>query len=245
MYPTLTAVTPVAPGTPHAWLGQMVRTLSLNHTHVNIMFACDEDTAIMVRDVMRPGDDVVITPSTNVAEVRNLALQESESKYVAQFDADDVHLPGAVDHMVEILEGTNLSAVYGQAIDVTPQLEPLSSPPLAELVWRVADLAAFRQSTRSEDRPLGVYPMLACCGVMRRSDMGVGWDEGAAGGRYYEDNPLLLRLAARGGIGTTGRATLLYRRHDTSLTAQGAGTLPPEVEDSLRRAETEAGYNHV
>lgn len=215
----------------------MSHTLRRNDVEVEVVFAGPATAGPAMREAKLPGDTIIITETTNVAEARNIALEYADGDVIAQFDADDIHFPHAVDHLVDTLYHRGVSAVYGTAIDVDEDLIPQPSPTFPTGLWDVQALARFRNSHRSKVRPMGVYPLLPCAGVMRRDHMGGGWDESLCGGRYYEDNPLVLRLAAHSCILTVPTPTIMYRNHPSSLTATRAPSDVAEVEAALQKAE--------
>lgn len=217
----LTAITPVGPRFNYDWLTEMRDSLidGNNGIHVAINYVCPANVATEIRHLARGEDEVIADNSTNVAHCRNLALLYSRSAYIAQFDSDDVHIHGGATHLVEMLEDNpDISAAYGAALDVTPTIGALPSPPPQSRVWDMKGLEEYRISHINERPPIGFYPMLGCAGVIRRTCIGEGWDESGSG-RFYEENNLIRRLANRGGIATTTRLTLLYRRHKDSLIA--------------------------
>lgn len=238
----LTAITPVGPLSRADWLHAMVTSLREGNPGlaVEVVFIAHRDVETAVQTVATRHDTVLTTTSRNVAHCRNMGLRKSNARYVAQFDADDVHIPGGATLLVEHLDThTSTPAAYGAAQDVNVNLEPLGEMPMVEKLWNVSQLAQFRASTIDTRPPMGFYPMLGCAGIIRKSTIGDGWDERGSGS-LYEDNELLIRLAASGGVQTLNRPVLLYRKHETSLMATRNTT--DEMRAAARLKELEQQY---
>lgn len=223
--PRIDAITPVAPGTPMRWVEERNRTLAMNRTTIGVIYIADAETSRDLRRLSQVLPTTIIEDGRrNVAALRNAALQQSRAEFVGQFDADDLHVPGAVDVLVQALENSpHAAAAFGHAVDVDEH-DPtriLHFPEDAAGPYTPERLAEARDASRTSARPCGSYPMLGCAGIWRREwlQQHGGWDE-AGGGRLYEENEMLLAAADESPIILSRVVSLLYRRHPQSLIHQ-------------------------
>lgn len=223
--PRIDAITPVAPGTPMRWVEERNRTLAMNRASVGVIYIADSETSRDLRRLSHVLPTTIIEDGRrNVAALRNAALQASRAEFVGQFDADDLHVPGAVDVLVKNLEDfPNSAAAFGHAVDVDEH-DPtriLHFPKDEAGLYSPHRLALARDASRTSTRPCGSYPMLGCAGIWRREwlQQHGGWNE-EGGGRLYEENEMLLAAAAESPIILSRVVSLLYRRHPQSLIHQ-------------------------
>jgi glycosyltransferase involved in cell wall biosynthesis len=77
------------------------------------------------------------------AEAINKGLQRAKGEIIAWLNSDDLLLPGAVSHAVEVMQANpNLGMVYGDAITIDGIGNPLNRLSFPD--WTLIDLMAFR-----------------------------------------------------------------------------------------------------
>lgn len=82
-------------------------------------------------------------PDAGQAEAINKGLQGSSGEYIAWLNSDDLFLPGAIAHAVDILkQDADLGMVFGDAITIDALGKPLNNLRFGN--WGLIDLASFR-----------------------------------------------------------------------------------------------------
>lgn len=220
--PLVTAITPIYSGLPHGYLDEMASTLANNRTPIEVILVSDADTLAWATPIAARHLPTlaVVEESNNVGHRRNLALQRARGDYAGAFDADDMHLPGGVDHLVEYLQQhPRYTAIFSRPVHtdekgygVTVTDEP------SDRSWTHSELRAFREHRREGWSKWGNYPMLPSSGIWRTDVLqaGPGWDERCEGNKF-EDIPPIAHAAAVGPVRTTSRITMKHRFHADAL----------------------------
>ena len=153
---------------------------------------------------------------------QNHVLAESRAPFVAQVDADDFLLPGALRAMVDALIE---HPEAGQAHCWYLKVDPRGRVTREDFVARLAELRAKRMPGIDHRRELMLRGMVANhLRTYRRSvldELG-GFDESL---RYFDDYEMSLRIIDRHGIVVVPRLLYCWREHGASTT--GALTWRP------------------
>lgn len=155
-----------------------------------------------------------LSERVSVGAARNASLPHVHSRYVLFADADDRLLPGAISHLVEILDAdARRVAAVGRQIRWSPRsgervaLERAPRP----IVHRIAP---FRHLLALCTLRFNIFPIVGCAAL--RTDA-VRASGGFGDGNVGEDWELCAALAWRGPIAFSRRSTRLYAVGEGSL----------------------------
>ncbi len=173
-------------------------------------------------------------PSLSVMDHLNLILNEVRSPYFMMFHDDDILLPHAIAHLIQVAKNhPRASAVAGNAEIIYGQKRTKAKFQLMTteyVVRRPQDLI------RAYLLPVGSHPPFPAYLYRRELTVPVKFD--AQEGGKYSDVAFLARLANQGELVWSPEVTMLYRRH----TGNDSGKMDLESIVRLSRYFCEMGW---